>query len=118
MDPKGQRFQQQGVRRGYLDNFEGDTQSAISTQLPASASQAGACNQSPAALSPNAFERVLELNSAEAKGEKQCRKRIAMTFDTGAAATAFPLEQEGEHTEADGSSCRAATGDVVEDEGG
>eukprot|EP00959_Pyramimonas_sp_CCMP1952_P356362 7463133-Pyramimonas_sp.AAC.1 len=41
-----------------------------------------------------------------------------MTFDTGAAVTAFPLEQEGECTEADGSSCRAAAGEVVEGEGG
>ncbi|CAK0870975.1 unnamed protein product, partial [Prorocentrum cordatum] len=108
-DPKGQRFQQQGVRRAYLNNFggdlnnfEGDTQSAISAQLPTSASQAGVCNQSPAALSFDAFERVLELNSVEAKGEKQRRKCIAMTFDTGAAATAFPLEQEGECAEDEG----------------
>ncbi|CAK0843171.1 unnamed protein product [Prorocentrum cordatum] len=125
VDAFGQRFQQQGVRRGYLNNFEGDTQSTISTQRPASASQAGVCNQSPAALSFDAFERVLELNSVEVKDEKQYRKCITMTFDTGAAATAFPLaatafplEQEGEYTEADGSSHRAATGEIVEDEGG
>ncbi|CAK0852608.1 unnamed protein product [Prorocentrum cordatum] len=100
------------------DAAMGDTQSTTSTQLPASDTQAGAFNQSPAALSLDTFERALELNSAEAKGEKQCRKCIAMTCDTGAAAAAFPLDQEGECTEADGSSCRAATGEIVEDEGG
>ena len=99
-----------------MNSFEGTDSMAI-TQLPASASHSGQ-NLQGSSLSFGAFEKVKELNSVEVKPDKHYRKSITMTYDTGAAATAFPLSQEGEYSEPDGSSYRTATGDIVEDEWG
>ncbi|CAK0846857.1 unnamed protein product, partial [Prorocentrum cordatum] len=95
---------------GDLDNFE-ETNRTVSTQLPASASQVSPSTS----LSFDAFEKVAEPNSAEAKPDrKHYGKIIATTFDTGAAATAFPPGQEGDCTEPDGNYYRIATGEIVQ----